>query len=101
MPRITESQIANEVVKFLSTKVSKEATTKQIKDYIRENVPLSEEDHAPSSTREGEEMWEQQVRNIVSHRKTPGNAICDGHLSRPSKGKLRVTPKGENHANGS
>jgi len=95
MARITEDKIADEVVKFLSSRISKEATTKQIKDHIRANVPLSDEDRAQSTTRDGEEMWEQQVRNIVSHRKTPGNAICDGYLSRPSKGKLRVTPKGE------
>ncbi|WP_417823925.1 winged helix-turn-helix domain-containing protein [Thalassospira lucentensis] len=98
MARITEHEIADEVVKFLATKVSKEATTRQIKDHIRDNVKLSPEDHAPSSTREGEEMWEQQVRNIVSHRMTPSNAIYEGYLSRPSKGKLRVTPKGEQYS---
>lgn len=95
MTRITENEIADEVITYLASRKSKEATTKQIKDHIRANVKLSGEDQAPSSTREGEEVWEQQVRNIVSHRNTSGNAIHEGLLSRPSKGRLRVTPKGD------
>jgi len=35
---------------------------------------------APSPTRQNEAVWEQQVRNITSHKKTPGNAIYEGKL---------------------
>jgi hypothetical protein len=37
-------------------------------------------DLAPSLTRTGEAIWEQQVRNITSHKKSPGNAIYEGRL---------------------
>lgn len=56
---------------------------------IRRNLPfyitLTEIDRVPSRTRPGEEMWEQQVRNIVCHRDIIGNAV--------NAGKLRYTPR--------
>jgi hypothetical protein len=62
---------------------------------IRRNLPyyitLTEADRMPSLTRPGEELWHQIVRNIVSHRKSFGNAVNVGkfcytprHLSLPN-----------------
>jgi hypothetical protein len=56
---------------------------------IRRNLPfyitLTEADRVHSTTRPGEELWEQQVRNIVCHRDTIGNAV--------NTGKLRYSPR--------
>ncbi len=34
-----------------------------------------------SETRPNEAIWEQQVRNITSHKNSPGNAIYEGKLA--------------------
>jgi hypothetical protein len=51
---------------------------------IRRNLPhyiqLTAEDRRRSLTRPGEEVWEQLVRNIVSHRYVMGNAVTAGQL---------------------
>jgi hypothetical protein len=44
------------------------------------HVSLSAEDLKQSDTRPNEAVWEQQVRNITSHKDSPGNAICEGKL---------------------
>jgi hypothetical protein len=47
---------------------------------IPKRVTLSAEDLAQSTTRPNEAVWEQQVRNITSHKNSPGNAIFEGKL---------------------
>ena len=49
-------------------------------DEIPNRVRLSAQDLAQSLTRQNEPMWHQQVRNITSHKNSPGNAIHDGRL---------------------
>lgn len=79
MARITESEIAEIVVAILEDG-SGEATIAELVAQIPNRVTLSAEDLAPSPTRPGEALWEQQVRNITSHKNSPGNAIHDGKL---------------------
>ena len=43
-------------------------------------VVLDTANCAPSTTRPGEPMWHQLVRNIKSHDTHPGNFIYDGYL---------------------
>jgi len=80
MPRITESEIADVVVQILEDSRTGEATIAELIAEIPHRVKLSAEDLAPSPTRAGEAIWEQQVRNITSHKASPGNAIHDGKL---------------------
>jgi hypothetical protein len=47
---------------------------------IPKRVNLSFEDLKQSTTRPNEAIWEQQVRNITSHKDSPGNAIFEGKL---------------------
>lgn len=82
MAKSTEREIALGVCKYLSTLPDGVATLRSIRRNLPIFIPLSAEDRAPSSTRKGEEMWEQQVRNIISHRKSQGNFIHDGYLDR-------------------
>jgi hypothetical protein len=81
MSRITEAEIADIVEAILSERPNGEATIAELVDEIPNRVTLSAEDLAPSPTRNGETLWEQQVRNITSHKASPGNAIHDGRLT--------------------
>src|SRR3569833_486922 len=80
MPRITEAEIAEIIVGYLNEKPSGQASILELVNEIPNRVTLSAEDLAPSPTRQNEAVWEQQVRNITSHKKTPGNAIYEGKL---------------------
>lgn len=80
MPRKTEAEIAVAVVAVLKDRPSGRATIADLIDAIPNRIKLDPEDLAQSSTRPHEKVWEQQVRNITSHKDTPGNAIYDGKL---------------------
>lgn len=62
--------------------------------YIRRVIPryitLNSADRSPSVTRPGEELWEQQVRNVVCHRDCDGNPIKLGRF-RYAKRRLSLT----------
>lgn len=61
--------------------------------YIRRKIPaympLTSGDRLPSNTRPGEQLWEQQVRNIVCHRDCDSNPIKAGRF-RYSKRRLSL-----------
>lgn len=79
--RVTEAQVGRAVLQILAGIPTGEATIRRLKKELPNHLPLSAEDRAASVTRKGEEMWEQQVRNLVSHRDTPGNIIHEGYAS--------------------
>lgn len=80
MSRITESEIADAIIEYLTEKTSGRASIQELVREIPNRVNLSAEDLAPSPTRNNEAIWEQQVRNVTSHKKSPGNAIHGGRL---------------------
>jgi hypothetical protein len=80
MSRITETEIAEIVEAYLKEKSNGQASIKELVRAIPERVTLSEEDLAQSTTRRNEAVFEQQVRNITSHKGSPGNAIFEGKL---------------------
>ncbi|WP_152621133.1 hypothetical protein [Bradyrhizobium japonicum] len=80
MSRVTEAEVAEAAVKVLTDRASGRATIKELVEEIPNYLTLSAEDLAPSQTRQGEALWEQQVRNITSHKASPGNAIYEGKL---------------------
>jgi hypothetical protein len=91
--RTTEAEIAVAVLRILEESPDGEATIEQIKKQIPDYITLTEGDLQPSQTRSGEALWEQIVRNIVSHAGTAGNIITEGYADhRP--GKLRITEAG-------
>jgi len=89
MARITETEIASIVEGIPADLPNGEASIAELVAEIPWRVKLSPEDLAPSPTRKNEVIWEQQVRNITSHKKSPGNAIHDGRLV-PIRGGLRL-----------
>lgn len=80
MSRVTEGEIADVVEAILADRPNGEASIAQLIAEIPNRIRLSAEDLAPSLTRRNEAIWEQQVRNITSHKASPGNAIHDGRL---------------------
>lgn len=80
MSRVTEAEVAEAVEAILQDRSSGRATIKELVGEIPNRISLSQEDLAQSQTRPNEALWEQQVRNITSHKASPGNAIYEGKL---------------------
>ena len=95
--RTDESAMSIAVLRILADSPNGEATTKQIKIRISKEVDLTPADQKQSDTRVNEEVWEQIVRNIVSHQTIAGNIIAEGFANIPSRGKLRITAAGRLH----
>lgn len=70
-------------------------TFKRAYQEIPNYVHLSSDNLAPSSTRPGEVMWQQLVRNIKSHDNTPGNFIAEGYLEHVPNVGYRITRAGK------
>jgi hypothetical protein len=94
--RTTEGEIAEAVLRYLINVPSGEATIADIKRHLTRSFRFTEADKEQSQTRNNEVMWEQLVRNIVSHRNSDGNYIHDGLLAyRPRR--LAITDAGRNY----
>ena len=87
--RSTEEDIAQAVEKYLDTLPEKEDLVRNIIANLPAHITLTSADTQPSITREGEEIWEQQVRNIICHREEDGNAIKDGRLAYSGRARLK------------
>ena len=94
--RTTEYEIGKAVLKFLADCTDGTATINEVKKHLDVSHPFSKSDREISDTRPKEERWHQQVRNLTSHRKTPGNAISDGLLDY-SPGRLTITKLGREY----
>jgi hypothetical protein len=91
--RSREEQIAQAVETFLRH-VGGTATIAQIRRALPQHAALTPRDRASSTTRPGEELWEQQVRNIVCHRDSEGNFVKEGRI-RWSPGRLSLPGYGQ------
>jgi hypothetical protein len=96
MSKITESEIGQAVLRILADSPGGSATIEQLKKALPDYVKLTDEDRRPSETRNGEEVWEQQLRNLVSHRTAEGNIICEGYAAY-EPGRLTITEAGRNY----
>jgi hypothetical protein len=96
MARVTESEIGDAVLAICANAATGECSIADLKAEIPDYIDLSEEDRVQSTTRPNEEMWEQQVRNLISHRTTPGNIICDGYADYTGNA-IRITDAGRKH----
>ena len=93
--RAREAEITAAVENYLFD-AGGEATIGQIRRAFPHYFPLTGEDRNASLTRPGEEIWEQQIRNIVCHRDTEGNAIKSGRIHyAPGRLILADSPQGK------
>jgi hypothetical protein len=90
MTRTSEEHIANAVVKYLKTVPGQIDIIRNIIAALPDFIQLTPEDEQESETRPGEALWEQSVRNIVSHKNSPGNAIHDGWLAHKKPARLYI-----------
>jgi len=91
--RSTEHDVADAVLQVLATCPNGEAAIATIVKAVPKYLKLTAEDQAQSKTRKNEAIWEQQVRNITSHKASPGNFIHEGFLV-AIKGGLKITDAG-------
>lgn len=100
MARITEDQVAQVVLRILADRPSGRASVKILKAEVPKHLTLSAEDRVGSETRTNEEIWEQQVRNLKSHKKTVGNVFQRGLIVSVGRGIWQITDTGRSSVNG-
>lgn len=94
--RTSEQEIAVAVLRICASSPGGTASMKRLKKLVPDHINLTDADRAESQTRPGEELWEQIVRNIVSHKNVEGNIIAEGFADH-SPGKLTITAAGRAH----
>lgn len=94
MPITSEPALGLAVMRVLAEQPNYTATVRTLIANVPRHVALTADDHAPSGTRPGEEMWEQRVRNLKSHDKTEGNVIGEALVERVRFGTYRLTAAG-------
>lgn len=91
--KTTEQELSYAVLRILSEIESGSATYAELIIKIPSYIELTDADKAPSETRENEQLWEQRVRNITSHKDSANNFIYLGYLESVDSG-LRITDYG-------
>jgi hypothetical protein len=92
--RSSEHDIALAAMKYLATLPTAAALTATVKKHVPSFIKLTPEDHEPSGPRPGEELWQQVVGNIVSHRKLSSENFVNRGLLAYEARKLRLTDAG-------
>lgn len=77
--RTRESDFFDAVETILQD-IGEDAAITQIRRKIPAYIKLSSADRTQSPTRPGEQLWEQQVRNIICHRDCEGSPIKAGRF---------------------
>jgi hypothetical protein len=77
--RIGEADIGPHVLAIIDVQPNREISTTKLIEELRSRIPLTAEDQEQLDGR-NDDRFSQIVRNIKSHKKTPGNLIHDGHL---------------------
>lgn len=96
--RLKESEARNIALKIASLMPGGRASTEQIKDAVPAYFPLSAFDMTPSPTRRREQLWQQIVRNVISHNGSPRSLFSRG-LARKLDDGIVVTDKGFDYLN--
>lgn len=97
MVATSEKQLSEAVLKVANGKSDGIATFDDCYEVIPTLITLSPEDIAPSTTRKGEPMWKQRVRNIKSHDKVENNFIEQGLLTHIPHLGYKITSAGKKH----
>ena len=95
--RSSEHDIAFAAMKYLATIPNRSATTADVKQHVPNFIALTADDLEASETRPNEQVWQQVVGNIVSHRNdSPENFINWGLIAYDS-GVWTLTDAGVAH----
>lgn len=96
MNRTSEAEIALAIVRVLRRAADKRATMEEIRAGVPRVVRLTKGDRAESTTRPGEPLWHQVVRNVRSHnsgrkyglRNCPGGFVLESKPAQHVKVRL-------------
>ena len=91
--RLREAEARILALKIASLHPDRTASTEEIKNEVPSYIELAPRDLAQSSTRPRENMWQQIVGNVISHRGSPSGLFLNGYARRTPDG-LSVTDKG-------
>jgi len=69
------------------------ASVPEIVAHLHGRYDFTEADRERSRSRPNEQVWQQQVRNIIGHRTSAGNFVREGYLQH-QPGYLALTPAG-------
>ncbi len=94
--RTSEQEISVAVLRICADAPDGKAKIAWLKKQIPDYINLTAEDLKRSPTRRNEAVWEQIVRNIVSHRTTEGNIIAEG-FAEHSPVAITITQAGRTH----
>jgi hypothetical protein len=94
MTKTPEPEFGLAVMQTLASEGGGEATVRTLIKRVPEFLKLTPDDQVQSDTRPHEEVWEQRVRNLKSHDKTPGNVIAEGYVAHVGRGRYRLTEGG-------
>lgn len=92
---ITEEDVAVVVIQIASERPNGVASYQRIRQELPRRYKLSSADLAQSVTRPNEAIWEQKIRNIKSHFRSPRNFIYDGYLEHVPRVGYRITDRGQ------
>ena len=95
----SENEIAEVVLRIAANQKSGVASYHRIRKEVPNLIALSAADLAPSTTRNGEPMWHQIMRNIKSHHEADGNYIHEGYLEHVPRVGYRITNLGRTKIN--
>lgn len=94
MVSVGESAIAFGVLQIAAASGNGIATYAQCKKELPKLIKLTSDDKAMSSTRPGEPMWHQLIRNIKSHHESDDNYINRGYLIHKPRVGFQITEAG-------
>ena len=97
MTRTTEFEISVATLKIAATKSNGLASFDDLRREIPHYVQLTAGDLKNSSTRPGEKLWEQLIRNIRSHHESPNNFIALGYLEHIRGRGYKITQSGRRY----
>lgn len=89
-----ETEIAKAVMKIAASQANGIATFNRCRAEVPTHVRLTSTERTLSSTRRGEPMWHQIVRNIRSHHDADGNFIERGLLRHVPRVGYEITAAG-------
>ena len=100
MAKTTEAEFGWAVMQVLASEPNGEATVRTLIRKVPDYLDLTLSDQEQSDTRPHEEIWEQRVRNLKSHSRTPGNVIAEGYVEHVGRGRYRLTDAGRQRLKG-
>lgn len=96
-----KSRLREQEARLLALKIASEskdftANMQDIREGVQKLYPLSPADRRPSPTRPAEQLWQQILRNVVSHRGSAKSIFAMGFAHKVGTG-IQITKAGLDH----